>query len=259
VADFPARPEFRQGLARIHSDRAAVLNETARSMDAEAAYTTAIVLRKQLVLDFPARTDFRQDLATSENDLGVIFANPGPLRDAEAHYAEALNLRRHLAADFPNMPDMHNQLAGTLVNLARIWNVRRDFAAARQLLHEGLLHHQAALRANPRHPTYRQFYRSHLETLIIACAGGGERAAALEAGMQRRDLGWDPAGDAYEAACWLAQCVLIAAKNEKSTEKQRQSDTEFYADQAMAMVQRAIAKGYTDAAHLRKDVDLDPL
>jgi len=34
---------------------------------------------------------------------------------------------------------------------------------------------------------------------------------------------------------------------------------QFYADQAMAMLRDAVAKGFKDAAHMKKDTDLDPL
>ena len=33
----------------------------------------------------------------------------------------------------------------------------------------------------------------------------------------------------------------------------------FYADQAMAMLRDAVAKGYKDVVHMKKDTDLDPL
>ena len=34
---------------------------------------------------------------------------------------------------------------------------------------------------------------------------------------------------------------------------------QFYADQAMAMLRDAVAKGYKDVADMKKDTDLDPL
>ncbi len=34
---------------------------------------------------------------------------------------------------------------------------------------------------------------------------------------------------------------------------------QLYADQAMAMLHDAVAKGFKNAAHMKKDADLDPL
>jgi serine/threonine-protein kinase len=259
AADFPNRPEFRQGLGRIHSELAPLLAATRRLKDAEAAYLEAIRERKQLTLDFPTRSDFRQDLATSQNDLGSLLADLGRFQEAEATYAEALALRRQLAADFPNMPDNHNFLAGTLVNMAGMCVRTADYSRARTLLAEALPHHQKALQTNPKHPTYRQFYRVHLNTLVHCCAGIDDQTAALEAAQKLRDLGWNRAGDAYDAACALARCIAQVEKDKRGTKEERASQLRFYADQAMAMLRDAAAKGFKNAAHMKKDTDLDPL
>ena len=127
------------------------------------------------------------------------------------------------------------------------------------MLDEALAHHQAALQANPRHPDYRQFYRNHLAVLTQNCAGERDQAAALQVAGQLRDLGWDPAADAYTAACGLAQCVAIVENDDQAGKEQRRQQAQFYADQAMTMLRHAVAKGYKDAVHMKKDTDLDPL
>src|SRR5207253_11305860 len=114
--------------------------------------------------------------------------------------------------DFPNQPDLRNDLAGAFVNLALLSNQRRDFRAAKGYLEEAEPHHQAALKANPRHPDYRQFYRNNLWQLVRANAGLLDQAAAVRAAERIRDLGWNPPGDAYDAACYLALCIPIVAK-----------------------------------------------
>jgi hypothetical protein len=74
-----------------------------------------------------------------------------------------------------------------------------------------------------------------------------------------RDLGWDPPVDDYNAACALAKCIPIVEKDEKANKVERGKQMQFYGDQAMAMLRDAVAKGYKDAAHMKKDTDLDPL
>ena len=66
-------------------------------------------------------------------------------------------------------------------------------------------------------------------------------------------------GDAYNAACALAQCVPVVEKHTKLPENKRQELARSYADRALAMLGQAVAKGYKDAAHMKKDTDLDPL
>jgi tetratricopeptide (TPR) repeat protein len=227
--------------------------------DAEAAYRDALALRKQLAADFPTRPDYRQELAGSHHNLGVLLYQTGRPKEAEAAYRDALTLQKQLAADFPNQPDMQNDLAGTLVNLASLCNQQRDYAAAKGYLDEALPHHQAALKANPRHPTYRQFYRNHLWTLAQAQAGLLDRAAAVKAAEQIRDLGWNPADDAYHAACALALCIPIVAKHEKLDADERQAAVQFYGDEAMKLLGDAVSKGFKDAGRIRAESDLAPL
>src|SRR5438094_103905 len=80
---------------------------------------------------------------------------------------------------------------------------------------------------------------------------------ALAAATQLRDLGWGPAADAYGAAWTLARCVPVVEKDDKLDAPKRQAEMQFYADQAMAMLRDAVAKGYKNAAQMKKDKDLD--
>ena len=133
------------------------------------------------------------------------------------------------------------------------WVFLKTAAAARKLVDEAIPHHLAALQANPRHIDYRSRYRNSLVELTQSCAGLGDRPAALATATKRRDLGWDPAVDAYEAACMLALCVPIVENDDKLDAPKRQDEMQFYADQAIAMLRDAVAKGYKNIEHLKND------
>jgi tetratricopeptide (TPR) repeat protein len=259
AADFPSRPEFRHNLARSHIGQAALLVATGRLPEAEKDYDQALSFLKQLTADFPSPPEFRKDLATSHNNRGNLLRGTGRLPEAEKDLAQALSIRKQLAADFPNQPDLRNDLAGTCVNLALLHQQQGNGAAAKRLLLEGRPHHLAALRANPRHPTYRQFYRNHLAVLTAAHAGLLEQEDAIRTAETCRDLGWNAPADAYEAACLLSRCVPIVAKHEKLDDKQRKQAAQFYSDAAMKLLREAVSKGYKDVPHMKKDTDLDPL
>src|SRR5207249_3779480 len=84
-----------------------------------------------------------------------------------------------------------------------------------------------------------------------------DQAAAVRAAEQVRDLGWDPPANAYNAACALSLCIPIVEKQEPAASAR--AAAQFYGDQAMKMLKEAIARGWKDAAHMKKDTDLDPL
>jgi hypothetical protein len=145
------------------------------------------------------------------------------------------------------------------VNLANLQQQQRNWAAAKRLLLEGRPHHLAALKANPRHPTYRRFYRNHLGVLTMVHAGLLEQADAVRTAETCRDLGWDAPATACDAACFLSQCIPIVAKHDKLDDKQRQEAAQFYGDAAIKILREAVSKGFKDVAHMKKDTDLDPL
>ena len=66
-------------------------------------------------------------------------------------------------------------------------------------------------------------------------------------------------GNAYDAGCALARCVPIVEKDDKVTKEQRENQVQFYGNQAMAMLRAAVAKGYKDVEHMKKEKDLDAL
>jgi serine/threonine protein kinase/predicted RNA polymerase sigma factor len=259
AADFPSQPDFRVALALSYNNRGILLFNTGRLKEAEQDYDQALNIYKQLAADFPTRPEFRKALARSRNNRGNLLRDLGRLEEAERDYDQALTIQKQLAADFPDQPELHNLLAGTCVNLAFFQQKRGNWAAAKRLLLEGQPHHLAALKANPRHPTYRQFYRAHLAVLTSAHAAQLEQQEAVRTAETCRDLGWNAPADGYTAACGLSVSVPIVAKHDKLNDQQRQAATQFYGDAAMKMLRHAVNKGYKDVMKMKTDHDLDPL
>jgi tetratricopeptide (TPR) repeat protein len=227
--------------------------------EAEKDYDQALSIYQQLAADFPSRPEFHQDLAKSHNNRGTLLRDTGRLPEAEKDHDQALSIRKQLVAQFPNQPDLRNELAGTYVNLAILHQQQGDCVAGKRLLLEGRPHHLAALEANPRHPTYRQFYRNHLSVLTEVHAGLLEQEDAVRTAETCRDLGWNAPADAYDAACFLSRCVAIVAHHAKLDDQRRKEAALFYSDAAMKLLRDAASKGYKDVAHMKKDTDLDPL
>jgi serine/threonine protein kinase/tetratricopeptide (TPR) repeat protein len=259
AADFPTRPEFRLRLAQSYNALGVLFVNTDRLRDGETVFRAALDLTKQLATDLPTRTDIRQNLAANHGNLGCVLEDMGRLKEAEDAYAAALALYEQAAAEFPNQPDRRNELTAALGNLAFLRLKTNDFRAAKTYLDQAVPHHEAALKANPGNPFYRQFYQNNLAARIPTSAGLGDPAAAKQAAEKLRDLGWDRPGNAYQAACAFSRCVPIVQKAGQAAREERDKQAAFYAGEAMKMLKDAVAKGYKDAAHMKKDKDLDPL
>jgi serine/threonine-protein kinase len=258
AAEFPAEPLHRLRLARTDYNLGSLLRDTGRPKDAEASYRDALVLLKQLVQDFPGAPEYRQDLAHTYVNLGILLKDTGRPKEAEAAFRDALDLYKPLAADYPGVPRYKADLANTLDSLAELARARKDFPAARRLLDEARPSIAAALEANPRHPFYREVYSDTRRVLAATLLELGEHAAA-EAAAELARVAFDPAGDAYKAACFFSRCIPLAEQDAKLPQARRQELTKSYGDRAVQALRQALAKGYKDAANVKKDSDLDPL
>jgi hypothetical protein len=81
--------------------------------------------------------------------------------------------------------------------------------------------------------------------------------AAIETASKAKERAGDKADAPYDAACLYALCA-DAAKNTK-TPLCVGRGSEMLADEAMKLLQQAVAKGYKNASHMKQDKDLDPL
>src|SRR5262249_31209748 len=201
----------------------------------------------------------RRSVAQPLNNLSLLLGDTGRPVEAENAGRRALAIYRELVPDFLDSPDHQNGLAGTLVNLAGVLLTRNDPQAARRLLDEALPHHQAALRANPRSPFYRQFYRNNRWRLTEALLALGEHVEAAETAGGFLRAAVDPPQDAFMAACLLAGCVRLAQTDERLSAERRRELAESYAERAVGLLRQAVAKGYKDLEALKKRPELEPL
>ena len=145
------------------------------------------------------------------------------------------------------------------MNLAAVSNRRDDFTSAKAQIEEAEPLLKSALAANPKHTVFRGFQYQMFAALAVSYAGLLNQPGAVRAGDAIRDLGLDPASDAYNAACALSLCIPILAKHDRLTAEERQRATEFYADRALALLHEAIGKGFRNASHIKSDPDLEPI
>jgi serine/threonine-protein kinase len=281
--DFPAVPDYRRELASSHNNMGALLRDLGRRSEAGDAYRKALALYEPLARDFPAVPDYRRDLAGSHTNLGTLLRDLGRRSEAEDALRKALALREQLARDFPDVPAYRVDVGGTYVSLG---NLRRDSGQAGPALDwyaKGIQPLQAALAADPNQATARLFLRNAHYGRAQALTGLARHAEAAEDWARAMELDNGPdrpffrrkralslarAGDHAQAvseANALAEakgvhaltlydlaCVCsLASASVKNDDR--------YAARAVELLRQAVAKGYKDIDHLKKDPDLDPL
>jgi serine/threonine protein kinase/tetratricopeptide (TPR) repeat protein len=247
ATDFRGRLDFRKELARIYTDLGNLHRDEERPKESEAAYRTALTFQKELVDAAPKRPELREELAQIYVRIGRVHLTRSP-DDTESAWREALTIQEKLADDFPKVPTYQNDLAATLVNLATLRNERRDFDTALKLLEKARPHHQAALKANENDPTYRQFYRNNISCRVASCIGLADHAELAGAAEELARFGYNLPGDLFDAADHLCSCATLAGKDSRLIALKRKELADRYADQALAVLQQLVERGYNDAA-----------
>jgi serine/threonine-protein kinase len=260
VKQFPDAILYRRSLGRAHSTLADVLANTGHLETALASYREAVPVFRTLVLDDATQPDNRMDLATSLTGVGMTLSLTDHPKEAEAPLSEAVTVTRQLAADFPGIPDYRHSHANLLRQKAWHHVHHKEPRSALPLLEEAMPHVQAAIAANPKDPAYPE-ERTRIRMFIaLAHLRLQDHSAAAEAtSRMMEDLGISRKDGACIAAGLLAQCVPLAEKDARLSASKRAELSAAYTNRAMACLQQAVREGFKDAAHIRKDTDLDPL
>jgi tetratricopeptide (TPR) repeat protein len=209
------------------------------------------------IAPFQKAAKLRPDHAWSHASLGDVLQAAGRPDEAMRAYGKALELRRKLAADFPRVAAYHSQLGASLNNLALLLQ-RQSPARAVPLLEEAVRHQKAALKLGPEAPQYRPFLRNHCTTLAETLIQLGQHARAARAAAELPDLYPDRWQEPVRAAGYLARCAALAAKDTTLPEDRRKELVEAHGHQAVALLRRALGKGWNDRTAL-KDPVFEPL
>jgi hypothetical protein len=100
--------------------------------------------------------------------------------------------------------------------------------------------------------------RLGVASCLVRLGRGAEAAADCQRATETWEkLGVPDASSLYNAACFRAVTAAALRAADQSPAGTRQAEAE--ADRAMAWLERAVAAGYRDAAHMARDRDLDAL
>ncbi len=258
--DNPAVTQFRSALAEVHSNLVIVLSETGKLSEAEIENRKALALRQKLADDNPAVTKFQFNLAGSYNNLAHMLQRAGKPVEAEAELRHSLAIKQKLADDNPKVPDYRESVALALYNLGELAHALGREAKARDNYEQAIALRERLVAENPA----RTLYRSNLAD------------ASARRGLARRALG-DPAGAAadvrralglyeglpsrsanewFETACCHAALASLAGRDGAGVSA---AEGTAEADQAMALIRKAVGMGYRDGEAFRTDSALDPI
>jgi serine/threonine protein kinase/tetratricopeptide (TPR) repeat protein len=282
----PSVARYRLELARTYNNLGALFRDISRDKQAEQAYGEAVLLFKALAEQDPDVAEYRADLAGSHHNLANLYLDTSRSKEAEQAYREALNLYNILVEQHPSVARFAIGLGGTQGDLGDLACDSKRFEAGFSWYAQAIATLEAVL-AKQQHPDARQFLRdAHWGRATTLTQLGRyaealkdwERALKLADGRSRNRLllqraltlarlkehakataeadalaqAKEASADAlYNAACVYSVSSWAVGDDAKQAEQ--------YAARAVALLQQAVAKGYKNVEHLKKDSDLDVL
>jgi serine/threonine protein kinase len=225
-----------------HSDTLGTMNNLAVSYAAVNRHADALQLREETLAAckrvFP--TDHPATLASMAN-LGLSYADLNRHAEAVKLHEETLAARKRVLS-----PD-HPSTLGSMVYLAQSYAALNRHAEALALADE-FLSKADRPGVNPRHIPLALGVR-------LKCyqkAGDLAQCRATAAMWEKRNP--KDAEGLYHAACYRAVTASVQAKTQSADAARLARED---ADRAMAWLSKAVAAGYTDAAQIRQDDDLN--
>jgi eukaryotic-like serine/threonine-protein kinase len=287
VADYPTVHRFHQNLALSHNNRARALHLLGKVIDAEAAYREAISIRERLAADLPRMPLYRLQLSRSQNSLGNLLLGQRKWAEAEDAYREALTIQERLAAD-STMPQYRIDLGGTQVNFGRLLAKKQEPEPALEWYGKAIATLEGAMQKVKVDANARRFLRdahwARAEALDVdlkryaeALADWGKtvqlspetekarfrmrratclvRAGQVDAATQEAEEVAKTAGAVtlFDAACVFA---LAAARPDETAGSLSKEEC---ATRAVALLRQAVAQGFNNAEHMKRDDDLTVL
>jgi tetratricopeptide (TPR) repeat protein len=269
------RPDF----ALAHYHLGACLLARRAYDDAAAAFEKAVRLQPGHALarlalgavlcdhkhDYDAAvTQFREVIRLTPDD-DRAYRNVAIALEKKGRSADALAAFRELAAVYekrlqrsPGDAAGHSDLGGVLHDLAQRLRRQGRTAEALPLMERALFEQRVAVRLDARPATYRRRLRDCCGALadLFLELGRHEESARAAREMPRALDEWH---SHFHAAGYLASCVPPAEKDGQLSAERRMALAREYADEAVAMLRRAVAQGYRDAHHLKTEAAFTPL
>jgi serine/threonine-protein kinase len=283
----PEVTKYQADLAGTFNNLGVLQAESGRRDEAERSWGEARRLFEQLAQTHPEVTKYQVDLAGTYTSLGLLQHESGRRVEAERSYGEARRRYEQLAKAHPEVPEYQADLALTYNNLGNLQVDSGRAGAALDWYARAMEALQAALTIDPMHAKARRYLRNahwsraqaltrlarHAEAardwgrvidlvdgplrpafrlqLAVSLARAGDHAQAVAEASALAEAKDADATMVYNAACVGAQ-ASAAVKNDTTL-------ADRYAARAVELLREAVAKGFKDVEHLKKDSDLDRL
>ncbi len=257
--DNPTVTKLQSDLARSRHNLGYLLSESGKPGEAEVEYRKAMAIYQKLADDDPSVAGLRAELANNHLDLGILLSETSRPAESEAEERKAIALYQKLSDGDPSAPGHRVGLAGALYYLGDVIRALGRPAEAREHYERAIAIHEKLVKENP-NPWYRSLLAHSLRRRGLALRELGDVAGGVA--DTRRSLGlYDGLAsrsgeERFETACCRAALAGLAGGNGAGVSD---AEAKAEADQAMALLRKAIDIGFRNTTAFRTESALGPL
>jgi tetratricopeptide (TPR) repeat protein len=216
------------------------LEKQAKVAEAEEQYRKAVAITERLVNEFPSVSEYRVSMAGKYCNFGILVRDGGQSRESLKWFDKAIRTLESLDEAVREIEPAKSFLRNSYWGRSRAYDLLQKYQ-------EAVKDWDKVIDLTPQ-PERRglRASRASLKHRAGQIAGAVDEVAELTANGPNGSR-WSPQ-QYYDFACTYS--VASSRIADKQTE---------YAARAMELLEEAVKVGWTDAAHMQTDADLDPL
>jgi serine/threonine-protein kinase len=247
-------------LATTHSNIGFLLSRIGDLAGATSAYTKTLTILCKLADANPKVIHFQYALAQGLANLGWVLVRSGKPADSIPYFSREEVIWKTLAESNPSIPDYKTGLGNCQTNTATVLLRLGRSAEARALCERAVEVRDVVVSAHARIPRYRkELAESLLRRGQARRAEGDDPGAAADWSRAVDLFKAVPAMDGEYVFYYAATAACLSALAGRPGTEKSDTTRETEAENALALLRRAIDLGYRDPVTFRTETALDPL
>ncbi len=271
----PKNAEFQRNLTVSYNKLGRASQQSGKALDAITFYNKALVIRERLAEADPKNAQTQRDLGFSYEKLGDVTRQLGQSKEAIGFYQKARLIDERLAEADPKNAQAQRDMLAICQTIGATAQATHDFTKAAEWFKKALEVAQRfdkpeVFKQDVENLTIRIALCEHFPQVLAEVLSVSKLPADLQAPVLKAVaanlLAKNDLPNARRAAELLAESAALPdafcdaadvfARLSASGEKESREKDLL---RAVDLLRRAVAKGYRNVAHLKQDVDLDPL
>ncbi len=215
-------------------------------------------IQKILAQRYVNNPEYQKTLAATNHNLAGLYMEAGETEKADPVYRRALDIEETLLSKHPAVLEYAVNIGETYTDLGNLWQDSR-LDDARAWYEKAIQTWRAVLAKEPQQRTAHVGLSNSLAGRALIWARQGKYQAAVQEADALAKQAELTGGNCYALGCAYARCANLVTRNSELSQTEQRQRAEDHATRALAMLRRALDKGYNPGIRKMAEEDLGPL